>query len=596
MTTNRIYDALKEFAAEVTNKSSSIVRGEYEEQLRTPFDSLIREIGVLWGMNILCIGETQLHNRLGKPDFAITKDDLLCGYVELKAPGKGVRSNRFRGHDSKQFKRFSQLPNVLYTDGNEWAVYSFGQRQGKISKLAGDIQSDGRNAVTAGSANSLQPLLSHFLSYEPFIPTNAEGKVDFQEFAKQLAPLCKFLRDDVSEALSNDDSPLKHIAAGWRQLLFPNASDDQFADAYAQTVVFALLMARIEGAGDEKQKDQLTFNNAREALKAEHSLLSAALDALIDDDVHKELGAGLKAILRLVGAVPAKAFGVESDPWLYFYEYFLEKYDPKLRKDAGVYYTPIEVVRAQVRLVDQLLTNQLNKPDGFANTDVVTLDPATGTGTYLLGIIEHSLRHIEKRYGGGVIPGQATQLAENLHGFELMVGPYAVADLRVSNALRGNDATLPTDGARIYLTDTLESPEQQPPQANFLIERVLAKQQERALRVKKAVKVLVCIGNPPYDRTPAADSAGGWVRYGDVGSDKKSILSDFIEPARAARYGVHLKNLYNLYVFFWRWALWKVFEQKNTAGQGVVSFISASSYLDGKALCRDARAHAPRLR
>ena len=583
MTEKRIFNALKNFAAEVTCKSSKIISGEEEEQLRNPFDTLIGEIGSFWGMEIVCVGETKLAGRLGKPDFAVLNKGLLCGYVELKAPNKSVRSNRLWGHDRDQFKRFSHLPNVLYTSGNEWTAYNFGENGNKIHKLSGEIQYDGAKAVTKDSASAIGKILRKFLSYEPIIPTNANGKVDFQEFATQLAPLCKFLRDDVSEALSNDNSPLSRIATGWRQLLFPNASDDQFADAYAQTVVFALLMARIEGAGDEKLGEPLTFANAREALRAEHSLLSAALEALIDDEVRKELGAGLDVILRLIGAMPTTAFDDESDPWLYFYEDFLAEYDPKLRKDTGVYYTPIEVVRAQVRLVDHLLKNQLKKSDGFANPDVVTLDPATGTGTYLLGIIEHSLQHIKDRYGGGFVSGKASELAENLYGFELMVGPYAVADLRVSNALLGRNAKLPEDGARIFLTDTLESPEHKPQQANFHIERVLAKQQESALQVKRAVKVLVCIGNPPYDRVAAEDSAGGWVRYGEEGTDDTPILNDFTEPAINAGFGIDLKNLYNLYIFFWRWALWKVFEQQNKAGQGIVSFITASSYLDGKA-------------
>ncbi|GAG43738.1 unnamed protein product, partial [marine sediment metagenome] len=116
-----------------------------------------------------------------------------------------------------------------------------------------------------------------------------------------------------------------------------------------------------------------------------------------------------------------------EDPWLHFYEDFLAVYDSKLRKDAGAYYTPVEVVRAQVRLVDDLLVNRLHKPLGFADPSVVTLDPAAGTGTYLLGVIQHALGKVEAEQGAGAVPGQATTLAANLYGFELMVGPYAVS-------------------------------------------------------------------------------------------------------------------------------------------------------------------------
>ena len=102
--------------------------------------------------------------------------------------------------------------------------------------------------------------------------------------------------------------------------------------------------------------------------------------------------------------------------------------------------------------------------------------------------------------------------------------------------------------------------------------------------------MLVCLGNPPYGRHESAkkdgsnkETTGGWVRYG--GKEEKPILEDFLKPAREAGYGVHLKNLYNQYVYFIRWAMWKVFEHKTAVGPGIVSFITASSYIDGEAFC-----------
>ncbi|HUT04162.1 MAG TPA: type ISP restriction/modification enzyme, partial [bacterium] len=285
-----------------------------------------------------------------------------------------------------------------------------------------------------------------------------------------------------------------------------------------------------------------------------------------------------------------------EDPWLYFYEDFLAAYDPKLRKDVGVYYTPVQVVRAQVRLIDDLLVNRLKKRSGFCNPDVVTLDPAAGTGTYLLGVIEHALKRIEDEQGAGAVPGQASTLADNLYGFEFMVGPYAVSELRVSRALRDRGAAISDDGTHIYLTDTLESPNAEPLQLPLFF-KPIADQHAKALQVKSKVPVIICLGNPPYDRHEAAAEdnkprTGGWVRWGDHG--ETAILSDFLEPAKKAGYGVHIKNLYNLYVYFWRWALWKVFEHETSSGPGIVSFISASSYLDGDAFC-GIREHIRRL-
>ena len=574
---NDISDALRKFAADITAKTKPDI-GAPEDQLRAPFEVLMKTVGAAIGKDVVCAGESPLPNLQGRPDYGVMVCSLLTGHVELKAPGKGVQPQKFTGHDKQQFNRFNQLPNILYTDGNDWALFRQGKMEGKRVRLSGDVSQDGAGAVGKQDPAKLLPLLTRFLEWEPVIPHDSNGYIDIRAFAKQLAPLCKFLRDDVLEALDNETSQLKHVAQGWRDLLFPQADDAQFADAYAQTVTFALLLGRSLGAG--KDGTGIKPEDARDALQAQHNLLSAALQALTDQQVREELRAGLDSLSRLIGAVAPEELSGETDPWLYFFEDFLMEYDPKLRKDAGVYYTPVEVVRAQVRLIDSLLSNRLEKPDGFADNGVTTIDPATGTGTYLLGIIEHSLNHIAKKYGSGAAKGHAAQLRSNLYGFEIMVGPYAVTELRVTKALHGYGDTA-AGGAQIYLTDTLESPNRQPMQGYFQPALALAQQHAAALKVKSAVNVLVCLGNPPYDRTPAADAAGGWVRHGDEGVDDRPILQDFLEPAQLTGHGVHLKNLYNLYVYFWRWALWKVFEQNGEDEPGIVSFISASSYLDG---------------
>ena len=602
-----IHVALQDFAASVTAKMTQVTLGEPEDQLRGPFETFLAEVGHAFGWNVVCTGETPLPDRLGRPDYAVHLNQLLAGYVELKAPGVGATASRFKGHNRDQFKRFSAIPNILYTDGNEWVLYRDG-KQVRGCHLSGDVADDGREAAVPQDAQAVEDLLRDFLLWEPIIPINRNDKIDLKGFAALLAPLCRMLRDDVTDALKNSASPLVQLAGDWRQLLFPDASDEQFADAYAQTVTFALLLGRSEGA------DPLTLNSAETALAAQHNLLSRALRVLTDPDARADIAASLDLLLRVIAVVPLATLTGPEDPWLYFYEDFLAAYDPDLRKDTGAYYTPVEVVRAQVRLIDHLLVHRLGKPLGFADPDVITLDPAVGTGTYLLGVIEHVLGRVKAEQGAGAVAGQATMLAENLYGFELLVGPYAVSELRVSRALRDNGATLPTDGTHIYLTDTLESPHAEPPQMPFIL-RPIAEQHRKALKVKSKVPVIVCLGNPPYDRHNAVNTEnednlspyGGWVRFGDplpdnVVRDRKgrerelripkarlerrqqlAILKDFLDPATDAGHGVHVKNLYNLYVYFWRWALWKVFEQDTAEGPGIVSFISASSYLDGNA-------------
>ena len=493
-----------------------------------------------------------------------------------------ARTPPFQGRNREQFKRFSAIPNLLYSDGNEWALYRDGELVGQVVRLTGDVAADGKRAVGPQDAHALESLLRDFLMWQPFIPTDSKGRIDLRRFAALLAPLCRMLRDDVTDALKRPDSPLVQLAQDWRQLLFPDAPDERFADAYAQTVLFALLLGRSEGA------DPLTLGSAENALAAQHNLLARALQVLTDPNAQADIAASLDLLLRVVAVVPPATLTSPDDPWLYFYEDFLAVYDSRLRKDAGAYYTPVEVVRAQVRLIDNLLVERLGKPLGFADAGVVTLDPAAGTGTYLLGVIEHALGRVEAEQGAGAVAGQATTLAENLYGFELMVGPYAVSELRVSRALRDRGGQLPAEGTQVFLTDTLESPNAKPLQPAFFLQPI-AEQHARALAVKSSVPVIVCLGNPPYDRHEAATGlnmarTGGWVRWGD-GENDRAILRDFLDPAVRAGHGGHLKNLYNLYVYFWRWALWKVFEQGSVGGPGVVSFISASSYLDGDAFC-----------
>ena len=575
-----VRQALQAFAAAVTAKTGLQPGGGPEEQLRGPFENLIAAAGAALGRELACVGEAPLPNRLGRPDFAIHDQGALIGYVELKAPGAGADASRFRGRGRAQFQRFSAIPNLIYSDGSHWALYRNGRRIGDVVRLSGDAAKDGADAVGDEDASAIEGVLRDFLAWTPILPLDRRGRIDLKGFAELTAPLCRMLREDVADALGNPESPILALADEWRDLLFPEATDSKFADAYAQTVTFALLLGRSEGA------HPLTLESAQAALAAQHNLLSRALQVLTDPQVRREMAASLDLLLRVMAVIPSGPLAASGDPWLYFYEDFLAAYDPKLRQNAGVYYTPVQVVRTQVRLIDELLRKRLEKPLGFADPKVVVLDPAVGTGTYLLGVVEEALRRVEAERGVGAVPGQAAELARNLHGFERLVGAYAVAELRVSRTLKDRGAP-PDSAAQIYLTDTLASPHAQPRQLPLFM-RPISEQHEQALALKRDTQVIVCLGNPPYDRHEAAtpdngERTGAWVRWGDEDKDQDAILRDFIEPVIAAGRGGQLKNLYNLYVYFWRWALWKVFEHENGAEGGVVSFISASSYLDGDA-------------
>lgn len=569
-------EILEEFAQSATTAYSAAksAHSQPEDQLKPPIVQLVKRLGELIGSKAIATTESAMPDLEGRPDVAVTIDDLVAGHVELKAPGKGARVSRLKGQDAKQWKKFKDHPNLVYCDGNEWALYRSGELVGKVVKLAGDVTADGAEAVSEANAVDLELLLRDFTSWEPIVPTNP------RRLAEALAPLCRLLRDAALAAVQVEGSAMHLLAAEWRHYLFADADDPQFADAYAQTVTYALLLARVEGAENLRA-------SAADQLDERHGLLAQVLRILAQKEARAEVEVPVDLLERAIGAVdPTMMATGATDPWLYFYEDFLAAYDPRLRNDRGVYYTPGQVVQAQVRLVTELLRERFDKGLGIVDDGVVLLDPAAGTGTYLLAAIDEGLTEAIERYGPGEAAGRATTAASNFHGFEILVGPYAVAHLRVAQRILERGGTLPKDGAQVYLADTLESPfVPGGGKQTSLTHKKLSEESERARRVKAEERVLVCIGNPPYDRQQIdpddedTERKGGWVRFG--GDGEEPILKSFIEPVREAGEGGQLKNLYNDYVYFWRWALWKVFEQSGKGG--IVSFITASSYLRGPA-------------
>lgn len=568
--------SLSSFVTALQVNFSSRTRAQPEDQLKRPVQDLVEAI---WPGAVVTRTEAQVEDVKGRPDIAADVNGLLTGFIELKAPSLGADPTRFRdAHSRAQWQRFQHLPNIIYTDGSDWNLFRSGELVASI-RADESVTLQGSNGFSAASAQRLRLLLQSFLQWEPFVPSNPRS------LAELIAPLTRIVRDDVHAALQAPGSGIADIARDWRTILFPTADDAQFADAYAQTLTYALLLARFHGASD------LDPEMAARALESGHGLLADALRVLADRRVRTEVGMGLELLERTIRAVdPGNLQSEGNDPWLYFYEDFLAAYDPQLRNNYGVYYTPPAVIGVQVRLVEQLLEEKLGKSLGFANDDVVVLDPAAGTGAYPLAIIQSALDRVTERYGSGLRTQFATQLAENIHAFEILVGPYAVAHLRMTQKIIEEGGALPSNGTKMFLTDTLESPTARDMEPHGFLYQRLSDEHERAREVKKNTRVLVCIGNPPYDRQQrdeedlerGVELHGGWVRFGDPteGDEQTTgILSDFIEPAVDAGRGTDLKNIYNLYVYFWRWALWKVFE--TAAEPGIVSFITAASYIKG---------------
>ena len=565
-----VSDSIGRYAEAVHKNFTQPVDAQPEDQLKAPVGDLLEAIGRTTGRDVAHRTEVRLDDINGRPDIGVIVDQLLTGHVELKRPGLGARPERFKDANRNQWERFKALPNLIYTDGSEWSLYRSGELKNRV-RIADDVSESGKAGIDQDSAESLGELLRDFLYWEPIVPSTAKGLAEF------LAPLARILRDEVRKALKRETSTLRELADQWSEILFPEGDEAQFADAYAQTVTYALLLARFEGA------ESLRPLAAADALQQEHVLLAEALQLLEARPVRQELIMPIELLERAIRSVEPIAVQDGSDPWLYFYEQFLGAYDPELRKSRGVYYTPVPVVQAQVRLAGELLSTRFGKSLSFADDDIVVLDPAVGTGTYPLAVIDHAAEAVQDRLGPGAVKEKLRSLADRLYGFEILVGSYSVAHLRLAQRL--DNAGVNGKSAKIYLTDTLESPYRLTEWRSSLLQAQMTEERSRALTVKKDVRVFVCLGNPPYDREEQSPNnsirrrKGGWVRYGDEDRAEPPLLEDFSKPVQEARNGIHLENLYNDYVYFWRWALWKVLD--STENAGIVTFITASSYLQG---------------
>ena len=572
----------REFCAKLKKQSAFTKGMQHEDQLKPLVSKLLEDFANLYGYgDFETVPEQYVSESKVRPDITVYLDNLICGRVELKNPSIDLDAHRLDKRNKKQRERLSSLPNVLHTNGREWKLFHW-EKTAKEVRFPKDPISDGADGVDAESASGLNALLRDFLGWDPNTPHEPSG------LAEHLARLTQILREEAGTALRRKNSNiliLKEDLRKFSSLSPATMSGLDVADVIAQTVTYSLLWARLEGAKN------LALNEAAQYLDKKNEVLKALLELFAK--AQKELGTGFRLLRRSLEALDVEKFSKTSEMDVYFYEHFLRAYDPKLSKDAGIYYTPKEVVALQARLTSGILEEHFNKTEGLASEGVVLLDPAVGTGAYLIEAFRQGMESVEKRFGKAQVPASAKQMMKNMYGIERLVGPYIVSHVQLSKAFQEyqNGAKADDGKPRVYLGDTLSSPSKSRHFAFHYQE--LTEEREKLRKLKTEGEVLVCIGNPPYDRQNIeygdedTKRKGGWVRYGDdVEGEEKSdkqgepaILEAFIEPAKQTKQGVHLKSLYNDYVYFWRWALWRLFEQQNCGG--VISFITASSYLRG---------------
>ena len=430
---------------------------------------------------------------------------------------------------------------------------------------------------------------------------------DSTRLADRMAKTARDLRVQIGEALGkeNGSGPFSALMEEIRTQLVSDVNADSFADMCAQTLVYGMLSSRVTNPKDFGSSPIFS------AVPVANPFLESLFEQVHDEAVSLDLpGSDLpqlvadlretnvEAILDQIGST-AKG----GDPVIHFYEEFLKKYDPGERLSAGAFYTPQPAVEFIVRAVDEVLRSRFGLRMGIADTAswqevaeyndfeipegvdpakpfVSMIDPATGTGTFLVEWLRQARRSFLKHRSPEEWPEHLRdRLLPSVHAFELMLAPYAIAHLKV--ALELHAAGAGGGAMQILLTDTLEHAARQGQLATMT--DPVAQEGEKAAKLKESERFTVVIGNPPYDRDTGATAdgerrKGGVVRHGAPGITP--LFNDVVSPMRdAGRGGEGLNSIYDSYLYFWRWSIWQALELPH--GPGIVALITSATYLEG---------------
>ena len=398
--------------------------------------------------------------------------------------------------------------------------------------------------------------------------------------------LASYARDGLARVeAAGDAPPLVTVRSALEEALGMRFEGERgerfFRSTLIQTLFYGIFSAWVLWSREEKNSDGPLFAgrhnparfNWRESVwHLRAPVLRALFQQLSDPGRLRPLG--LVEVLDWTAAAldrvdRAEFFSRfnEGEAVPYFYEPFLEAFDPALRKQLGVWYTPTEVVRYMVARVDKALKDDLGIPDGLAAENVYVLDPCCGTGAYLAEVLRRIAANLEEQ-GLGALAGVAVRKAatERVFGFEIMPAPFVVAHLQVGLTMQNLDAPLADDGterAGVFLTNALTGWE--PRVTKPLPFPELEEERDRAEQVKQETPILVILGNPPYNG------------FAGVAVDEERELSEAYRTTEQVR-PPEGQGLNDLYVRFFRMAERRIAEK---TGKGVVCFISNYSWLDG---------------
>ncbi|UES55809.1 hypothetical protein GFK91_09435 [Roseibium aggregatum] len=439
-----------------------------------------------------------------------------------------------------------------------------------------------------------------------------------KQLAIRLAALATEIRARANELLvaESDKGPMRTMLEAFRKNLIQDLDEDGFADMFAQTICYGMLAARISRPGAlmvaDNMADMVPKTNPFLKELFESFLKLGGRDKRQGMDFD-ELGvrdvvdmlntANMDAVLRDFGDRNPK-----EDPVIHFYELFLKEYDPKKRMQRGVFYTPRPVVNFIVRGVDEILREEFGLALGLAdvttwgelaarNKNIIVpdhieatqpfvqiLDPATGTGTFLVEVIDliynRMVDHWEKQ---GKREAEITEawnayvpqhLLPRLTAFELMMAPYSIAHMKVGLKLTETGYKFGSnERARIFLTNALEPARDLDMEFIFVAE-ALAHEAQAANDAKAGTPYTVVIGNPPY--SGISKNMFPWIDGLLKGREPEPRLRKSYYEVDRVPLGEKKIWLQDDYVKFIRLSQYVL----DRTGKGILGFISNNGYLD----------------
>ena len=541
-----------------------------ERSYYSALDTLFNTIGANLSPKVLAIHDISDQGS-GHPDYALQVDGThdLRAVIEAKPTDVDVTVIM----QSKQVRGYLAGYNLcLVVNFRDFALVQMGKNNRVELIMRYPLTADERTFWRTSPENLAKlhndGLTDFLISVLTWSATISRPKDLAEALARYAREALRRLEHQSAEALA----PLRLALSNVLGLHFTDEVGEHFfRSSLVQTLFYGLFSAWVIWNRNSTIDDQFRWREAGDYLSLpimrelfERIAIPSQLEML---DIRRPLEWAEATLRRTSWEEFSASFS--GDAVNYFYEPFLEAYDPSLREQLGVWYTPREIIRYQVARVNHLLREELHIPAGLADERVFVLDPAVGTGGYLLEVLQViNTTLIES--GMGAMRGLELRNAaiKRIFGFEILPAPFVVAHMQVATLLADKDIPLEAQQrVGIYLTNSL---------TGWDIEEVkqlvmpdfpaLKHEAEAASKVKHEAKILVILGNPPY-RGP-----------GGVTEDEEQELLAPYYVGLSERFNIQARGINDLYVRFFRLAERQIGE---TTGRGIISYISNSSWLKG---------------